>query len=240
LVFTSPTPGDGKSTTAANLALTLAHLGSRAILIDADLRRGSLNRLFGIDQQPGLSNILIGAATPDECIKTIKIEQFGSLDVIPCGIFPPNPSELFSGKRMMDFLKEMEERYDILIFDTPPVTLVTDAAIIGAMTSGVVLIGRAGHTDKGALAYAAEQLHNVRAPILGTVLNDFDFRRDIRYSNDGSPGYYSTSYGYGYGPRGYESGYGPADDGNGTGSRLGVVGSVRDRLLRALTAHRGE
>jgi capsular exopolysaccharide synthesis family protein len=211
LVFTSPTPGDGKSTTAANLASTLAHQGHRVVLIDGDTRRGTLHQVFGIPRDPGLSNALVGITPIDECIHHIDLAEFGTLDLIPSGVLPPNPSELFGGRRMIEFIKEMEHRYDVVLFDSPPVTLVTDAAILGTMTNGVVLISRAGHTDKGALAYAAEQLRNVRAPIIGTVLNDFDFRRDIRYSSYGSPGYYYyASYGYGYGKS--DNGYGKLDE----------------------------
>jgi polysaccharide biosynthesis transport protein len=227
LVLTSPTPGDGKSTTAANLASTLSHQGHRVLLVDGDMRRGTLHHVFGIPREPGLSNVLIGAATLEECVHTVKSVEFGVLQVIPCGVLPPNPSELYSGRRMTEFIARAESEFDIVIFDTPPVTLVTDAAIVGTMTSGVILIGRAGHTDKGAIAYAAEQLRNVRAPIVGTVLNDFDFRRDIRYSSYGSPGYaYYGNYSYGYGT------------GSGNGSANGsILGKIARWVRRAPREH---
>jgi capsular exopolysaccharide synthesis family protein len=210
LVFTSPTPGDGKSTTAANLATTLAHQGLRVILLDGDMRRGTLHQVFDIAREPGLSNILIGHATVTECVQEVNLGDLGVLDIVPAGPFPPNPSELFGSARLMELLDDLQARYDMVIFDSPPVNLVTDAAVLGTKAGGVILIGRAGKTDKGAIAFAAQQLRNVRAPLLGTVLNDFDFRRDIRYSSYGSPGYYYyASYGYGYGR---EGGYGPTEE----------------------------
>jgi polysaccharide biosynthesis transport protein len=217
LVFTSPTPGDGKSTTAANLATTLAFQGLRVILLDADMRRGSLHQVFNVPREPGLSNVLIGAYPLKACVHSIGLGEFGSLDVVAAGPFPPNPSELLAMQMTSDLITELELTYDVVIFDTPPVNLVTDAAILGAKAGGVVLIGRAGRTDKGALAFAAEQLRNVRAPVLGTVLNDYDFRRDTRYTSYGSPGYYYyTSYAYGY--RDGTGAYGEADGGNGNGT----------------------
>ena len=210
LVFTSPTPGDGKSTTASNLATTLAHQGLRVVLVDGDMRRGTLHDVFGIQRSPGLSSVLIGTAQFADCVQTVSLGDLGSIGILPAGVFPPNPSELFASRALSQLIAELETKYDIVIFDSPPVNLVTDAAILGAKAGGVILIGRAGKTDKGAIAYAAEQLRNVRAPILGTVLNDFDFRRDIRYSSYGTPGYYYySSYGYGYG-YGSGEGYGVA------------------------------
>ena len=238
IVFTSPSPGDGKSLTAANLAMTLAQMGNRTILIDGDLRRGSLHKKFGILREPGMSNILVGESTLEECTQNIKIESVASLDIIPSGYFPPNPSELFGGTAMKELLRTLEARYDVVIFDSPPVTLVTDAAIIGAMASGVVVIARAGQTDKGALSYAIEQLNNVRAPIIGTVLNDFEFRRDLRYSNYGATGYYYSAYGYGYG-------YGSAgrytsgdDEEKSSSSRKGFFGSIGKRVTDTLSGRR--
>ncbi len=176
-------------------------------LIDGDMRRGTLHQVFNVARDPGLSNLLIGAGTPELCIRSVGVGT-GTLDILPCGVLPPNPSELFGSKRLTELLKFCEEKYEMVIFDSPPVNLVTDAAVLGAKAGGVILIGRAGRTDKGALAYAAEQLRNVRAPLIGTVLNDFDFRRDVRYSSYGTAGYYYySSYGYGY-REGYGAAYG--------------------------------
>jgi tyrosine-protein kinase Etk/Wzc len=195
LVFTSPTPGDGKTTTTANLASTLAHQGLKVLLIDGDMRRGTLHQVFGLTREPGLSNLLIGAASRSDCIRQIHVGELGSLDLLPCGASPPNPSELLGSERMSALLQDLREDYDSVIFDSPPLNLVTDAAILATKADGVVLVGRAGVTTRGALTYAADLLRKVRAPSLGFVLNDFLFRRDSRYSAYGGYGDY---YSYGY------------------------------------------
>jgi tyrosine-protein kinase Etk/Wzc len=192
LVFTSPTPGDGKTTTTANLASTLAHQGLRVLLIDGDMRRGTLNQVFGVSREPGLSNLLVGAAARTDCIRNIQVGEFGSLDLLPGGSPPPNPSELIGSDRMTRLLDDLRSDYDSIIFDSPPLNLVTDAAVLATKADGVVLVGRAGVTTKGGLTYAAELLRKVRAPTVGFVLNDFLFRRDSRYSAYGGYGdYYS-------------------------------------------------
>jgi tyrosine-protein kinase Etk/Wzc len=200
LIFTSPSPGDGKTTTAANLAVTLAHQGLRVLLIDADMRRGTVHQVFDLQREPGLSNLLVGASTEAEAMRRVTLDPIGGFDVIPAGPFPPNPSELIGSPRMDELLREWETRYDTIIFDSPPLNVVTDAAILGAKTDGVILLGRAGHTERGALAYAADQLRQVHAKLLGSVLNDFDVKRDARYSSYGSTyGYYAYGYAYKYG-----------------------------------------
>jgi capsular exopolysaccharide synthesis family protein len=192
LVFTSPTPGDGKTTTTANLASTLAHQGLRVLLIDGDMRRGTLNQVFGVSREPGLSNLLVGAAPRSDCIRKIQVGEFGSLDLLPGGAPPPNPSELIGSDRMTKLLDDLRSDYDSIIFDSPPLNLVTDAAVLATKADGVILVGRAGVTTKGGLTYAAELLRKVRAPTVGFVLNDFLFRRDSRYSTYGGYGdYYS-------------------------------------------------
>jgi capsular exopolysaccharide synthesis family protein len=195
LVFTSPTPGDGKTTTTANLASALAHQGLRVLLVDGDMRRGTLHQVFGLPREPGLSNLLVGAADRENCIRRIKVGELGTLDLMPSGAAPPNPSELIGSERMTAILQALQSEYDSIIFDSPPLNLVTDAAILATKADAVVLVGRAGVTTRGALAYAAELLRKVRAPALGFVLNDFLFRRDSRYSAYGGYGDY---YSYGY------------------------------------------
>ena len=156
------------------------------------MRRGTLNQVFGVSREPGLSNLLVGAALPSDCIRKLQVGEFGTLDLIPGGAPPPNPSELIGSARMAKLLDDLRKEYDSIIFDSPPLNIVTDAAILATKADGVVLVGRAGVTTKGALTYAAELLRKVRAPTLGFVLNDFLFRRDSRYSAYGGYGdYYS-------------------------------------------------
>ncbi len=190
LAFTSPMPGDGKSTTTANLATTLAQQGLRVLLIDADLRRGTLNTVLGLPRDPGLSNLIVGTESLDATVHQIAISETVTLDFISTGPFPPNPAELLGSQRMRDLLVRLEQVYDMIIFDTPPVNLVTDAAILGTLVDGVLLVSRASATHQGAVGFAVEQLRNVRARVLGTILNDVDFDRDVRY--------YSYNYEYAY------------------------------------------
>lgn len=188
LVFTSPMPGEGKSTTAANLAITLVQQGLRVLLIDADLRRGLLNDAFRTTRDPGLSNVLMNAIALEAAVRPIPFGE-SALDFLPTGTMPPNPAELLGSARMRTLLEHAEGIYDVIIMDAPPLNLVTDAAVLGTAADGVVIVARAGVTHRGALQYTMDLLRNARIRPLGTVLNDIDFKRDI--------GYY-RSYGYGY------------------------------------------
>lgn len=179
LVITSPGPGEGKSTTAANLAITLAQQGSRTLLVDADLRRPLVHRAFNLVQEPGLTDILVGSATLREAIRPNVVPK---LDVLPAGALPPNPSELLGSEAMSRLLESLRGQYDTIIFDTPPTLAVTDATVLGASVDAVILVVRAGETDEVAAQRALQQLRRVQAKIAGTVLNGMQKRRD-RYYN---------------------------------------------------------
>ena len=140
LVFTSPMPGDGKTTSAANLAVTLAESNLKVLLVDADLRRGVLNQVFGLSREPGLSNVLLNPSELDSAIRRVELGTHG-FDFLPTGPIPPNPAELLASKRMKELLTVFGEQYDMVIFDSPPLNLVT------LLRSGV-------HTDTVTLADA--------------------------------------------------------------------------------------
>ncbi len=181
LVFTSALPRDGKSTTATNLAITLAQLGRRALLVDADMRHGCLHDVFDVPRDPGLSEILSGANFSNEAIHTIDLEASGTLFFLPTGTLPPDPTELLSSTRMKGLLKSLKAQFDAVILDCPPLMAVTDAAILGTYADGTLLVARANVTEKGAITHCMEQLRQVRAPVLGVILNDVDPKRDSRY-----------------------------------------------------------
>ncbi len=181
LVFTSALPRDGKSTSAANLAITTAQLGRRALLVDADMRHGCLHDVFGLPRYPGLSEILAGENFSNEAIHTIDLAKSGTLFFLPRGTLRPNPTELLGSARMKGLLKSLKAQFDAVILDCPPLMAVTDAALLGTYADGTLLVARANVTEKGAITHCIEQLRQVGAPVLGMVLNDVDPKRDSRY-----------------------------------------------------------
>jgi len=175
IVITSPSTGEGKSLTAANLAVTMAQRGRRTLLVDADMRRSVQHRQFEVPQAPGLSDCLLseGESDPsgllDEVIHPTMLE---SLFVLPAGRQPPNPAELLDSPQMDRLLEDLRTRFDAVIIDSPPVLAVTDSAVLAPKTDGVILVVRAEKTEKDAIALAIQQLRQVDAEILGLVVND--------------------------------------------------------------------
>ncbi len=195
VVVTSPTPGDGKSTTTANLAASLAQQKLRVLVVDADMRRGALHRTLGGIRGPGLSEILTGRADAASVIQTLSFGGVGRIDLIATGTVPPNPAELLASPRLVDFIEAMEPLYDTILIDSPPLANVTDALIIAPHADGLLLVARGNKTDRAAIRFAMEQLMTVRAKVMGTILNDFDVERAAAYGG---------AYGY-YGGAGYAS-----------------------------------
>jgi capsular exopolysaccharide synthesis family protein len=189
-VITSAGPGEGKSTTAANLAVAFAQQGHRVLLVDCDLRKPRVHGLFHCRQSPGLTQILVGSALFVDAVLESGIER---LFVLPSGAIPPNPAELLGSGAMQDFLDSVAERYDIVILDSPPLLAATDAAILSRSADGALVVVRAGKTETGALHAAVQLLTNVGARILGTVLNDPDAEIS-KYA--GHYGYYNNYYEY--------------------------------------------
>lgn len=191
LVFTSAAPGDGKSTTSSNFAITLAQQGVRSILIDADLRRGTMHEAFETTNKPGVSDYLLGGLSLEQVIRRVNIEGV-EFDFIPTGTLPPNPAELLASTRMQALLEHLSGEYDTVIFDAPPLNVVTDAAILAARADGAIVVIRAGITDKASVHFAFDQLEAVRARVLGCVLNDVDSRRDRHYGSELAGTYYEA------------------------------------------------
>ena len=182
IVITSALPGDGKTTTVVNLAVTLAHQGQRVILIDAETRRGTVHDVFGIPPAPGFFDLMYGQASPGECIRRVQMEGGGTIDVLPLGSAPSvNPADLLVSGRLEPLFERLRGQYDYVLIDTPPLNLFTDAALIGAHADALLLVARADKTDREELKFAVQQLRNVQVTLAGTILNDVEFRRSSRY-----------------------------------------------------------
>ena len=173
LVVTSAVPGEGKTLTAANLAVTLAYDGLKVLLIDCDIRRPRVHGLFRLPRAPGLMELLTASANPgNPPPRAIRETSVARLSVLPCGALPMNAANLLSSTRMRVLLQELQEQYDIIVLDTPPVLATADAGIVASLTDGVLLVVRAGATDRNAAQRAYQQLANVGGRVVGTVLND--------------------------------------------------------------------
>jgi len=192
LSLTSSRPQEGKSTTTCNLALSIAQTGKRVLLIDGDLHRPSVNRLLQLDVSKGLTDALVDRKKWQDVISPVLHEgkAVDNLDVICSGPAEPNPSELLGSDTMKRIIQEAREVYDWVLVDTPPILFVSDAGILSTMCDSVVVVVRAGNSTRSLLTRTTEQLRNLNAKVLGTVLNNVVISRMGRY--------YSSYYSYGY------------------------------------------
>jgi capsular exopolysaccharide synthesis family protein len=177
IVFTSPLSKEGKTTSAANLALALARHGMRIVLVDADLRRGQVSSMLGARPGPGLSEVLTTAVPLSSAIRRVEFEGAAQLDYLTAGVRPEDPLNLLGSDRLDAVLGELGARYDRVIIDTPPLNIVMDALVLGAKADAVVLVARVGATPVDALAFAGEQARNAGVTITGVLLNDVDLSR---------------------------------------------------------------
>jgi len=173
IVITSPSPKDGKTTTAANLAVTFAQQGMRVLIIDCDMRKARLHNMFALSREPGFSQLLARQATVEQVVQQTAIEN---LSLIAAGLLPANPSELLGSAIARTTIESLAAEYDIVILDTPPVHVAADALILGSMANGVLLVLRAGYSEREAAQEALHRLLNVGAHVVGAVLNDPDHK----------------------------------------------------------------
>jgi capsular exopolysaccharide synthesis family protein len=194
ILVTSALPREGKTTAAANLAVTLAQLGDRTLLIDADLRKPGVGRLLNLadGKYAGLSSYLAGVSGLD--LVTVTHPSIPNLVAIPTGPLPPNPADLLSSHKLAEAIGQLRTQYKFIVIDSPPIMAATDAVIVSVQADGVLLVVRSGETPKEAFTRARDLLTSVKCRLLGVVLNAVDSTApDYYYSYR----YYPYSYGYG-------------------------------------------
>ena len=189
IVISSTGPGEGKTTTISNLAITYANLGKKVLLIDTDLRKPVLHHVFNLDRENGLTAYLTKSTSNIE--KIVKNTHIKNLSVITSGLVPPNPSELISSKVMSDLINKLKEIYDVILFDSPPLIAVTDASIIAKYVDNMILVIMPGKTDKIGFNHCLSALEGMNSPIKGVVFNGIDANNSY-----GSYYYYYQYYKY--------------------------------------------
>jgi capsular exopolysaccharide synthesis family protein len=191
ILITSALPGEGKTTTAVNLGVTLASLGSRVVVVDCDMRKPAVHRFAGVENGPGFVKCLTGRVDLADAL--LPVLGVPNLKVIPCGPIPPNPAEILSSATAGELLRRLRSQFDYVLVDSPPVLSVADTRILATLTDAVVLVTRAHSTPYDVVRRARATLYASGARILGVALNDVDFAKDGR-------GYDQYRYGYAYAP----------------------------------------
>jgi len=184
ILVSSAAPKEGKTITAANLGVTMAQANGKTIILDCDMRRPSMHRLFGTSKDVGVSNLLVGGGSIKEAIVHTRIPN---LDIIPCGPIPPNPSEMLGSARMLTLLNGLRKLYAHILIDSPPSTAVTDAVVLSRTADGVIMVVRTGETAREIVKNGLAHFGAVGSNILGTVLNGVDMRGNgyYYYGEDG-------------------------------------------------------
>lgn len=176
LLVTSPAPEEGKSTTLANLAVTLAQGGRRTLLVDCDLRHPRQHEIFGVPGQPGLADMILNNQLGDPPLARTEVED---LCLLPAGSSPPSPADLLGSRRMETLIANLKAQADLVLFDAPPVIAVTDAALLASKLDGVLLVVSAGQTKREHAQRAKELLQKINVRIVGTVLTNASVDRSV-------------------------------------------------------------
>ncbi|RKL68047.1 capsular biosynthesis protein [Salipaludibacillus neizhouensis] len=185
MMITSSSPGEGKSTTIANLGVVLAQQHNKVLLVDSDLRKPTVHFTFALPNQVGLTNVVTQQATFEDVVVATSIPR---LDVLPSGPVPPNPSELLGSRAMKEFVTQVAKNYDYILFDAPPVNAVTDPQVLSRLVDGTILVIRSGQTEEELAKKAVESLKKVDANLLGVVLNDREMENSQYYYYYGEKG----------------------------------------------------
>lgn len=186
MIVTSAMPGEGKSTTIANMAVVFAQMGSKVLLVDCDLRKPKIHKLFNVSNKSGITNVLSEHGDYQKYIIKTEIEN---LDLLASGTIPPNPSEILGSNAMKEVLHNIRQQYDVILIDTPPVGTVTDAQILSTIVDGTIIVAASGQVKIDALQRAKNLLEKVNANILGVIINKLD-----RTANSYYYYYYYSNY----------------------------------------------
>ena len=185
ILVTSMFPGEGKTVTSVNLAMTIAQSELSVLLIDSDLRKPRIHKIFGLDNTRGLSTYLAGASD----MNIVSGGAVANLGIIPSGPIPPNPSELLGSSKMYDLLKELNEKFDIIIWDSAPLLTVTDSLILSKILDGTIIVTKAGETTFESISRGLKSLSDIESHFLGIIINAFDVKKAA---------YYYRHYNYSY------------------------------------------
>ena len=190
--ITSSIPGEGKTTTAINIAISFAQTEKKGVIINCDLRKPKLHRYFNLKNKVGISNVLSGVYD-DDTENYIQKTNIKNLDLISSGHIPPNPIELLASEKMQALIQTLEETYDYIIIDTPPINVVSDALVLSKCVTGYILVTRSGYTEHHALSLAMSNFELANIKPLGVVLNDYN----EKHSKLTRAGRYKKYYSYG-------------------------------------------
>jgi capsular exopolysaccharide synthesis family protein len=191
VIVSSANPGEGKTTTVANLAASLAQNGARVLAIDGDLRRPTLHQHFAVHKAPGLSDLIVGKCQASEAV---QVTRFKGLHILPCGYIPPNPAELLGSQNMKNALAAFRQHYDWVLIDTAPILAMADTPVVCPYTDGLVLVVAAEATTRPSIQRAIDQVQGVGGKLLGVVLNKVNLERNSYYYGQYYGEYYRSYY----------------------------------------------